>query len=147
MNYVVDASVAAKWFVRENLRADAMHLLDHASQLLAPDWIIQEVAHIAFKKWRDREIGSEHAKAMVQALPSLMTQLHPSTSLTDRALAIAMAIKHPVYDCLYIACAEVTDGILITADEELCRAAQGTDFAPLVRHLNGFDPEDAIADS
>ncbi len=135
MNYVVDASVAAKWFVREILQAEALRLLDHASRLLAPDWIIQEIAHVAFKKWRDREIGQNHAKAMVQILPSLMTQLYPSAGLTDHALTIAMAINHPVYDCLYIVCADIAEGVLITADEKLCKAVQGTDFERLVRYL------------
>ena len=138
MNYVVDASVAAKWFVHENLQADAMHVRDHASQLLAPDWIIQEVAHVAFKKWRDREIRAEHAKAMVLALPNSMTKLYPSADMTDRALAIAMAITHPVYDCLYIACAEVSGAILVTADNQLCKAVEETEFAPFVRHLEGI---------
>ena len=135
MIFVVDASVAVKWFVAEDLQADAMRLFDHAPRLLAPDWIIQEVAHVAFKKWRDREIGQEQAKAMVRALPNLISQLYPSASLTDRALAIAMSIKHPVYDCLYIACAEAAEGALVTADEGLCEAVRDTGYARLVRHL------------
>ncbi|MEE8393235.1 MAG: type II toxin-antitoxin system VapC family toxin [Rhodospirillales bacterium] len=138
MNYVVDASVAVKWFIREELQADAMGLLDHASLLWAPDWIVQEVAHVAYKKWRDHEIGSEHAKAMVQALPVFIAQLQPSVSLTDRALAIAMAINHPVYDCLYLACAEAASGVLVTADKKFCQAVRGTPFEPLVRYLGDF---------
>lgn len=135
MTYVVDASVAVKWFVRENLQTMAMRLLDDAPRLHAPDWIVHEVSHAAFKKWRDREIGSEQAMAMVRALPGFMTRLHRSVDFSDRALAIAMVLGHPVYDCLYIACAEAIDGTVVTADKRLQNAVEDTGFAPLVRHL------------
>ncbi len=135
MTYVIDANVAAKWFLREELRADAMRLLEHRSQLHAPDWITAEIAHVAFRKWRDREIGSEQATAMVQALPSFFAELYPSAVFVGRALAIAMAVRHPVYDCLYLACAEMTGGILITADDGLCNAVAETPFRARVRHL------------
>ncbi|MEE8536266.1 MAG: type II toxin-antitoxin system VapC family toxin, partial [Kiloniellales bacterium] len=78
----------------------------------------------------------EQARAMVQALPSFMTQLLPASDLTDRALAIAMMIRHPVYDCLYIACAEVGEGILVTADKRLCAVVRDTAFGHLVHHLS-----------
>jgi predicted nucleic acid-binding protein len=140
MKCVVDASVAAKWFVQEDLRTDAMRLLGQASQRLAPDWIVQEVAHVAFKKWRDEEIGPDQARNMVRSLPKYMTELYPSMGLIERAFAIAMAIRHPVYDCLYVACAETTDATLVTADRQLCEAVAETRFAPLVRHLSDFSP-------
>ncbi len=136
MTYVVDASVAVKWFVREDLRANAVRLLDHAPRLYAPDWILPEIAHVAFKKWRDREIETEQAKAMVRVLPTYLAQLYPSAGFTDRALVIAMAVRHPVYDCLYIACAEMTGSVLVTADNQLCKAVGGTAFVHLVRHLS-----------
>ena len=135
MIYVVDASVAVKWFVREDLQANAVRLLDHAPQLYAPDWIIPEIAHVAFKKWRDREIETEQARAMVRVLPTFLAHLYPSAGFADRALDIAMAVRHPVYDCLYIACAEMTDSVLVTADNQLCEAVGGTPFVHLVRHL------------
>jgi predicted nucleic acid-binding protein len=135
MTMIIDASVAAKWFVRETLREEAMRLLDLEEPRLAPDWIVQEVAHVAFKKWRDGEIGLEHARAMVRNLPATMTELYRSLDLSERAFAIAVTLRHPVYDCLYIACAEMTDGLLITADNQLCKAVEGTAFEPLVQHL------------
>ena len=43
----------------------------------------------------------------------------PSGDLIGRAAKIAVQIDHPVYDCLYIACAEATGSTLITADRRL----------------------------
>ena len=135
MTYVIDASVAAKWFLREDLRSEARRLLDGSVQLSAPDWIMLEIAHVAFKKWRDHEMEEEQARSMVQALPYYFARLHPAARLTDRALAIALALKHPVYDCLYLACAEMTESIVVTADKQLCESVRDTGFAPFVRHL------------
>jgi len=51
-----------------------------------------------------------------------------------------MALPHPVYDCLYIACAEANDGVVVTADMRLCQAVRQTAFAGLVRHLEDAMP-------
>lgn len=135
MNVIVDASVALKWFVRENLHEEAMRLLDHIEPLQAPDLIVAEVTNIARKKCIRRESTRSQAEAIATAIRQYIPVLHSPTELNERALEIALALNHPVYDCLYIACAEKTDAILITADERLCKATEGTDFRELVRHL------------
>jgi predicted nucleic acid-binding protein len=42
-----------------------------------------------------------------------------------------------VFDLDYIACAEVLDSELVTADKRLWKATRETDHAHLVRHLDG----------
>lgn len=135
MSLIVDASVALKWFVQENLHEEALRLLDHVELLQAPDLIVAEVTNIAWKKRIRGEIASSQAEAIATAIRHYIPVLQSSAELNERALEIALAFNHPVYDCLYIACAEKTDAILITADERLCKATQGTDFEELVRHL------------
>ena len=136
---VVDASVAAKWFLEEPLRDEALRILDEAPNLLAPDWIVQEIAHVAFKKWRAHDIGPQQARIMVQALEGFIGRLHPSKDLAGHALEIALTLDHPVYDCLYLACARVASGVVITADEDFCAVVKGTEFAPLMRYLGDMD--------
>ena len=41
------------------------------------------------------------------------------SALIERAARLAFQIDHPLYDCLYLACAEFTDSALITADKRL----------------------------
>ena len=43
----------------------------------------------------------------------------PLAPLAARALAIAAELRHPAYDCFYLALAEVRDLKLITADRRL----------------------------
>ena len=135
MIYVVDASVAVKWFVRENLSGEAMNLLSDQFELHAPDWIVLEVAHAAFKKSRDGELDPAQARLMISALRGSRLHLHRSIDLVDRAFAISMAVRHAIYDGVYIACAEVTGGIVVTADQALRDAARQTAFSDLVKHL------------
>ena len=57
-------------------------------------------------------------------LPEIVT-LHRGDELIDRAAEIAVEIDHPVYDCLYLACAEATASALITADRRFATKLAG----------------------
>lgn len=132
MTWVVDASVAAKWFVREDGHETALRLLDVPDDLAAPDLIVAEVGNLAWKKHRLGEVTRDQASAMAAAVPSYIARLVPSASLIERAMEIAFALDHPVYDCLYLACAEVVDGVLVTADGRLAGKVAGTEWESAV---------------
>ena len=136
MNLVVDASVAVKWFVKEPLRAEARHLVERSDALYAPDLLFAEVANAAWKMARRNEIDRDQALAMVARVGDPIARVFPSSLLCDRALDIALALEHPVYDCLYLACAELAGAVLVTADERLCAALAGGPYAGLARHLS-----------
>ena len=51
------------------------------------------------------------------------------------ALAIAIELRHPVYQCFYLALAERNTSPLVTADEQLIRRCADTPFEKLVRRL------------
>jgi len=139
VTYIVDASVAAKWFVRETLHDQARTLLhDHGDDLEAPDLLLTEVANIVWKKVRRDEIIPEQARAILPEVRASIAAFHASTDLVERALEIAVALRHPVYDCLYLACAEATDRLLVTADEKLVAAVRIAGVAGLVCHLGEF---------
>jgi predicted nucleic acid-binding protein len=59
----------------------------------------------------------------------------PSHDLKDRALAVALELRHPAYDCFYVALAEQRGCQLVTADDRLIRRCAGTSFEQLVRAL------------
>jgi predicted nucleic acid-binding protein len=132
---VVDASVAIKWFVRESLHREALRLLDKPEDLHAPDLIAAEVTNIAWKKVRLGEVRREQATEIAGAIRQGSPLLYPVALYIERALEIAFALDHPVYDSLYIACAEALDGMLITADDKLYRSAQKAGFERRVMRL------------
>ena len=132
MIFVVDASIAAKWFMQENLHAEAMLLLARPERLAAPDFIIAEIGNIAWKKCRRGEIPRDQAETMAVAVGGYIPTLQSSVDLAERALDLALALDHPVYDCLYLACAEFLGGALVTADTRFRNALLGTPHAGLI---------------
>src|SRR5689334_13035430 len=116
MSFVIDAIVVIKWFIDEPLHENVRSILQTEEGLHAPDLLLAEVGNVARKKVVRGEIGEEHARKITLSLRDLPLVLLPSRELIDRALQIALSIKHPVYDCLYLACAEALGSSLITAD-------------------------------
>ena len=139
MSLVVDASVAVKWFVKEPLRAEARHLVERSDALYAPDLLFAEVANAAWKMARRNEIGRDQAATMVAAVGDPISRVFPSSQLRERALHIALDLEHPVYDCLYLACAERAEAVLVTADRRLCAVLASGPYAGLARHLSVAD--------
>jgi predicted nucleic acid-binding protein len=126
MKLVIDASVAIKWFVPENNHEIALDLLDRRDRLAAPDLLLVETANIAWKKAIRGEIRADQAEMIAAILPRYIETLRSAQDLIATASRMALALRHPVYDCVYIACAEAAEATLITADSRLIRAVSGT---------------------
>ncbi|TPE59480.1 type II toxin-antitoxin system VapC family toxin [Sandaracinobacter neustonicus] len=127
---VVDTSVAVKWVIseasttREAGTEQALALLAHG--LMAPDLLAIEFANVLWKRQLRRDIGADQAEQALAILPETVL-LQPSQPYLQTALSLAVALEHPVYDCLFLACAAAHDAELVTADERL---------ATLVQHRN-----------
>jgi predicted nucleic acid-binding protein len=145
VSYVVDASVAIKWFVPEPLQDRAQSLLyTEGGQLEAPDFLIIEIANIAWKKAMRQEITALQANIIPGETRDALAVCHPSLELIENALSIALQLRHPIYDCIYIAYAERSGGTLVTADLRLCRAIAHSPMGKSVRWLgdpNAFKPK------
>jgi len=133
--FVVDASVAIKWFVTEPGTEEALALLETGSVLHAPDLIIAETCNIGWRKARVGEILPEDVKVIARDLCRSFQEIVPGDLLSARAVEIALALNHPVYDAFYLALAEARDLPLVTADRRLADRAAGTPWASLVRPL------------
>jgi predicted nucleic acid-binding protein len=128
MRYVLDASVALKWVLRENDTPLAQRLRsDYVSgthDLLAPDIFAVEVGHSLSRSERRRVIspaeGQRHLRDVLATLPLLF----PSLPLLPRAYEISSARRVSVYDCLYVALAEREGCELVTSDQRLIRSLQ-----------------------
>ena len=124
MKLVVDASITVKWFFAETHSREARQFLAPRIVLHAPDFILIEVANVIWKKARRNEIPS--AQAYIEELANFSDAivLQPSRELVMKATALALQIDHPVYDCVYLACAEAAAAPLVTADERLAQQAR-----------------------
>jgi predicted nucleic acid-binding protein len=137
MTLVVDASIAAKWFVEEDGREQALHILDVADRQ-APDLIVAEIANVIWKKAVRGQVSEAQARFIGAALPRYFEALHSAGALVESAIAIGLALRHPIHDCLYLACARRLGARLVTADQRLLTAIDNTDLAPLAVHIDAF---------
>ena len=121
MRVTVDASVAIKWFVAEDHRKEARHLVGPRIERYAPDLLLVECASAIWKKARREEIGS--AAPFLDEITKLsgVIRIQSSAALLRDATETALQIGHPVYDSLYIACARSTGSVLVTADRRLAK--------------------------
>ena len=124
MKLTVDASIVVKWLVDEPMSEESRLLLSRHIHLLAPELVLVELANTIWKKVRLKEIRD--AQPFLRELAGLsdIITLHQDAELVERAVRITLEMDHPIYDCLYLACAEATDSDLITADQRFAEKRQ-----------------------
>ena len=123
---VLDASVAAKWFLPapgETLTQEALQLLEGYvegdTRFLVPDLFWPEFGNILWKAVRLGRISRESAEDALAALEARKIPTSPSSPLLRDAFAIAATFDRTVYDCTYVALSVATNAPLVTADERL----------------------------
>ena len=81
----------------------------------ATHFLLVEFANTVWKKARGGEVADP--QLYLGEIPELREaiDLRPGADLVERAARLAADIDHPVYDCLYLACAEATGSALVTA--------------------------------
>lgn len=119
---VVDASVAFKWVVEEEDSAAALALRQYG--LLAPDFILMECANVLWLKARRGELSAHDVHDGMRILERAPMTLVPASQLLARATEIALAIDHPIYDCIYLALASQRSIPVVTADKRFAAAAR-----------------------
>jgi len=135
MSLVVDASVALRWFIEspDAKRADA--LVRSREPLIAPELVIAEMTNAAWTATMFHGLPQQEATDMVREATRFFSELVPSASLKNRALTIALELRHPAYDCFYLALAEARNLTVVTADGRLLRRCASSQFASRVRAL------------
>lgn len=123
MKYVLDASVAFKWEVREVDTDRAIRLRDETRrglhELLAPDFFAIEVAHAITRAERQSRLTPAEGARSLAAILTDLPAIHPYFPLLHRAYAISSTARIGVYDCAYVALAEREGCELVTADTKL----------------------------
>lgn len=138
MTVVVDASVAVRWTIDMPLSAEAEWMLRSGVPLIAPDFVIVEVTNALYFNIRERTDRVQRALDGLEFLPRWFSELVPAAGLRHRAMACAIELEHPAYDCFYMALAESRKCKFVTTDEEFIRKAGGTPYGMYVVHLNDW---------
>lgn len=126
MSLVVDASVAAKWVLPEPDSDSAEALCRTGELLIAPTLVLAEIGNAVWKRAVKGELTKADAAAAVESAARLFSQLLPMEQLAIRATELSIDLRHPIYDCFYLALAEREAATLVTADTRLLAAAKKT---------------------
>lgn len=131
---VIDASVAFKLLVEE---PDSDRAVDWMirSNFVAPTLIHTEVANALWMRVLRKELRA--GEEINQRLLDLTRYLRTVDEVPHmpRALEIAIELKHPIYDCTYLAIAEAEDDRLLTADGKFVRRVENTAYAERIQCL------------
>jgi predicted nucleic acid-binding protein len=127
LRFVLDASVAAKWFLPdEPFSAIALELLRGATagttEFIVPDLFFSECGNILWKAARRQRLSAGETLAAIRVLKDLETLTVPAGGLLETTLEIARSYDRSFYDSLYIAVAVQQQAPLVTADAKLANA-------------------------
>ena len=127
--FVIDASVAAKWFLPpsgEPLSVEALRLLagyaDGRFRFAVPDLFWAECGNILWKAVRQGRLSHSVAEKAILALKDRSFPTTSSLELLEDAFSIAATFDRTVYDSLYVALAVRLKADMVTADERLANA-------------------------
>jgi predicted nucleic acid-binding protein len=135
VRYVLDCSVAVKWFVPESLSDAAEGILaQHESgeiSFVAPNSIAAEFGHALRKLVLGRALTVDKAVSILQQFLAIKFDRVSVEPLAVDALTLSVRHLATFYDALYISLAIREDLKVVTADERMVNA-----FAALDRTIS-----------
>ena len=126
----IDASVAVKWFAEEPFSAEARQLLEEErGELVFPDVFVIEVAatlvRIANINMASRSESEESLLRLLDLIDSgAILRLETLPEQTIAAARLALDLRHPLKDCIYLALAMELGCDLVTCDARFAAKAQ-----------------------
>jgi len=126
--FVVDTSVAIKWVIEEEGSDIAERLQD--TDMVAPALFRIEAANVLRTLAVREAISARQALDLFTFLQGApVTIIDADEALEHRALELALDLRHPVYDCVYLAVGERMDRTLVTADRRFLSALASTPYS------------------
>ena len=138
MRFVVDASVAVKWLVAEEDEDIADALAASGEELHAPRLMVSEVANALWRKARQGQFERTDAGTAMAALSDMPMRWNDDETVGADAVRLALALDHPVYDCMYLALAHRIGAKVVTADRRFANAVVPTEHGESVLTLADY---------
>ena len=138
MRLVVDASVAVKLLVDEPDSDAARELAANGQELHAPRLMVSEVANALWRKARLGQIERADAGAALALLSDMPVRWNDDETVGADAVRLALALDHPVYDCMYLALAHRIGATVVTADRRFAAAVSPTEHGESVCTLADY---------
>lgn len=104
-------------------------------ELLAPSTIGPELFNAFYQQHRRGHLSLDEAREFFSSFTEAPVSLFEIDPLTPRAVEVALDCGVIIYDALFLALAEDTGTVAVTADDRLLRTLRDTSYARLVHHL------------
>ena len=124
MTLVVDASVAVKWVQPEPDSERAAAMRREEPDLIGPSIVIAEIGSALWKSANRKDFSRSEAIRALEVATAHFARLIPLDELAVEAMALAVDLRHPIYDCFYLVLARRESAVLVTADEDMIAAAR-----------------------
>ena len=122
MAVVVDASIVIKWLVDEDDSPLALALRTK-QDTSAPDFVLIECRNVLLTKVRRKLLVPPDAMRAESGIGAVGLELLPSERFLTEAFALALELREPIYDCIYLAASLATERVLVTADARFAKTA------------------------
>ena len=135
---IADASVVCKLYFTDEgdaALADKALFAPPRPALMAPELLLVEVGNSVFRRVRDGEMSRAEGDLAMRDMQRRFPRLFPVAPLMDAAWNMAIAMRHPVSDCVYLALAVRRRGLLVTADQKFLARVKESRWSELAMHL------------
>lgn len=119
---IVDASAAVPVLVDHALTRQARSALV-GRELVGPALLLTETANALWKYAIKGGMTADQINAAIRQIRAIIHTL-PDETIMAQAVQLAVAYRHPVYDCLYLALALERRAPIATADRRMAAIAQ-----------------------
>jgi predicted nucleic acid-binding protein len=116
---VLDASVLVKLILDEPQSGAALELLEAGTPLCAPDLARLEVSNAILRIYRTSVLTEAVVRERLAQWAEITNhdlELVPNDAIYAAAIDLAIALRHPLADCLYLALAMRNKDQFVTAD-------------------------------
>ena len=97
-----------------------------------------EVANALWRKTQVGEIERRAAGALLASVPDMPVRWGADEFVSADAVRLALALDHPVYDCMYLALAHRIGAPVVTADLRFANALAPTEHGESVLTLADY---------
>lgn len=133
--YIVDASIALKWYYRKNEKdleeAEKLYsfLWSEKEMLMAPELIVYEILNALRSK---TDIAPEDVSLIISSIFQVLLLLDTEKEFLENVFNNSRELNISYYDSIYVTFSEKYNAPLVTADKKLYKACQGTRFKILL---------------